>query len=162
MLESFFFKNSKAQIYYQDDNFNIWKFPTQVEIGKRQQRPIILNYSIMTRAYGTFFNKDSFIDYFNNYGFDVYLMDWGKEHLFTLSGWTLDMLADARFRPDLPLIEFQFDNPHLPFAFDPEEYVSETELIYNYICDPDGEVQEDPTDRATAKAAYDLIKGGMG
>lgn len=74
----------------------------------------------------------------------------------------LDMLAEARFRPDLPLIEFQFDNPHLPFAFDPEEYVSETELIYNYICDPDGEVQEDPTDRATAKAAYDLIKGGMG
>ena len=106
MLESFFFKNSKAQIYYQDDNFNIWKFPTQVEIGKRQQRPIILNYSIMTRAYGTFFNKDSFIDYFNNYGFDVYLMDWGKEHLFTLSGWTLDMLADAlRDKAVNPLLE---------------------------------------------------------
>jgi hypothetical protein len=95
MLDSIFLSKSRAQSYYQDNNFNIWKFPAEVEKTQKQERPIILNYSIMTRAYGTFFNKDSFIDYFNRYGFDVYLMDWGKEELFTLSGWTLDMLADA-------------------------------------------------------------------
>ena len=112
MLDPIFLSNSKAQIYYQDDNFNIWKFPAQVKMEKRQQRPIILNYSIMTRAYGTFFNKDSFIDYFNKHGFDVYLMDWGKEHLFTLSGWTLDMLADALKDKALdPLLkEYEVDN----------------------------------------------------
>jgi hypothetical protein len=95
MLDSIFVSHSRAQIYYQDDNFTIWKFPTQKELSERQQRPILLNYSIMTRAYGTFYSKDSFIDYFNKQGFDVYLMDWGREHLFTLGGWTLDMLADA-------------------------------------------------------------------
>jgi pimeloyl-ACP methyl ester carboxylesterase len=95
MLDCIFFSKSKAQVYYQDNNFNIWKFPATIESAKRQKRPIILNYSIMTRAYGTCCNKDSFIDYFNKHGFDVYLMDWGKDYPFTLSGWTLDMLADA-------------------------------------------------------------------
>jgi hypothetical protein len=115
MLDTFYLSDSKAQIYYQDENFNIWKFPAQVETGKRQKRPIILNYSIMTRAYGTFFNKDSFIDYFNKHGFDVYLMDWGKEHLFTLSGWTLDMLADALKDKALePLLkEYNVDNVNI-------------------------------------------------
>lgn len=95
MLDSIFLSKSKAQPYYQDENFNIWKFSADAETGEKQQRPLILNYSIMTRAYGTFFNDDSFIDFFNKHGFDVYLMDWGKETLFTLSGWTLDKLADA-------------------------------------------------------------------
>ena len=95
MLDPIFFANSKAQSYYQDANFNIWKFATEVAADKRQKRPVILNYSIMTRAYGTFFNKESFIEFINRQGFDVFLMDWGKESLFTLSGWTLDRLADA-------------------------------------------------------------------
>lgn len=86
MFDPVFYANSKAQPYYQDDNFNIWKFPADTEAGKKQKRPLILNYSIMTRAYGTFFNEDSFIDFFNKHGFDVYLMDWGKETLFTLNG----------------------------------------------------------------------------
>ncbi|MGE5505060.1 MAG: hypothetical protein ACM31L_11610 [Actinomycetota bacterium] len=95
MLDKSFFEKSKAEHYYEDANFNIWKFPADVPAAKRQARPIILNYSIMTRAYATCFNKDSFIDYFNRYGFDVYLMDWGKDDLFSLSGWTLDKLADS-------------------------------------------------------------------
>ena len=95
MLDPIFYANSNAQPYYQDSNFNIWKFPAQPEAGKRQKRPLILNYSIMTRAYGTFFNDDSFISFFNKHGFDVYLMDWGKESIFTLPGWTLDKLADT-------------------------------------------------------------------
>jgi len=95
MLDPLFFANSRAQIYYQDEYFNIWKFATEVDAAKRQKRPVILNYSIMTRAYGTCFNRDSFIDFINRQGFDLFLMDWGKESLFTLSGWTLDRLADA-------------------------------------------------------------------
>ena len=95
MFDSHFFKKSRAEIYYEDANFNIWKFPATSDKARRQKRPIILNYSIMTRAYGTCFNKDSFIDRFNRDGFDVYLMDWGKDAVFTLSGWTLDHLADA-------------------------------------------------------------------
>jgi pimeloyl-ACP methyl ester carboxylesterase len=95
MLDSMFIANSRAQRWYEDSHFNIWKFPALKEAGKRQARPIILNYSIMTRAYGTFYNDDSFIHFFNRHGFDVYLMDWGKDAVFTLSGWTLDKLADA-------------------------------------------------------------------
>jgi phosphatidylserine/phosphatidylglycerophosphate/cardiolipin synthase-like enzyme len=70
----------------------------------------------------------------------------------------LDMLADARFRPDLPLIPFQFDNPYLSFNFDPEQYAGELELVYNFICDPDGEHREDSVDWQTAEAAYELLK----
>jgi len=95
MLDRIYFANTKAQIYYEDANFNIWKFAADAAADTRQKRPIILNYSIMTRAYGTCFNKDSFIEFFNRQGFDVFLMDWGKESLFTLSGWTLNDLADA-------------------------------------------------------------------
>ena len=79
MLDPLFFANSRAQIWYQDAYFNIWKFATDADPGKRQTRPVILNYSIMTRAYGTCFNKDSFIDFINQQGSDVFLIDWGKE-----------------------------------------------------------------------------------
>lgn len=106
MLNSFYRAQSKAQPYYQDQYFNIWKFATDVAPGKRQRQPLILSYSIMTRAYGTFFVRDNFIDFFNKEGFDVYLMDWGKDGLFTLSGWSLDMLADAlRDKAVEPLLE---------------------------------------------------------
>jgi hypothetical protein len=93
MLDTYFYQKSNAEPYYQDDHFNIWKF---AGTGKtKQKKPVILNYSIMTRAYGTCFNQNSFIDFFNRYGFDVYLMDWGKTSFFTLPGWTLDTLADS-------------------------------------------------------------------
>jgi pimeloyl-ACP methyl ester carboxylesterase len=106
MLDSYFFKKSRAERYYQDENFNIWKFPAITERARKQKRPIVLNYSIMTRAYGTFFNRDSFIEHFNRHGFDVYLMDWGKDAVFTLSGWTLDHLADAlNEKAIMPLLE---------------------------------------------------------
>ena len=106
MLDSYFFAKSRAQAYYQDENFNIWKFPATTEKARKQKRPIVLNYSIMTRAYGTCCNSDNFIDHFNRHGFDVYLMDWGKDTLFSLSGWTLDHLADAlNEKAIMPLLE---------------------------------------------------------
>lgn len=95
MRDTYYFEKAGATPYYQDENFNIWKFSTQCPPRHRQERPIILNYSIMTRAYATCFNKNSFIEAFNRRGFDVYLMDWGKEGVFTLKGWTLDRLADS-------------------------------------------------------------------
>lgn len=112
MLDHYYFGKSKAQPYYQDNHFNIWKFPADAEASIKQKRPIILNYSIMTRAYGTCFNKDSFIDFFNKYGFDVYLTDWGKNDLFTLSGWTLDQLADSLYEKAVaPLLkEYKVDS----------------------------------------------------
>jgi len=30
MPDSYFFNNSKAEIYYQDNHFNIWKFPSGI------------------------------------------------------------------------------------------------------------------------------------
>lgn len=96
MFDSYFFTASKAEPYYQDRSINIWKFPA-ADSAAKQKRPIILNYSIMTRAYGTCCNKDSFIDFFNRHGSDVYLMDWGKDTPFTLSGWTLDRLSDTLY-----------------------------------------------------------------
>lgn len=97
MFDIFFFKTAKAEPYYQDRYFNIWKFPASPEAAVKQKRPIVLNYSIMTRAYGTIFNKDNFVGFFNRHGFDVYLMDWGKDSAFTLNGWTLNHLADALY-----------------------------------------------------------------
>jgi hypothetical protein len=92
MLDTYFYQKANAEPYYQDAHFNIWRFASKA--NTKQKKPMILNYSIMTRAYGTCFNQDSFIDFFNQYGFDVYLMDWGKTTLFSLPGWTLDKLAD--------------------------------------------------------------------
>lgn len=92
MLDTYFYQKANAEPYYQGKHFNIWKFASTAKT--KQKKPVILNYSIMTRAYGTCFNQNSFIDFFNRFGFDVFLMDWGKTTLFSLSGWTLDMLAD--------------------------------------------------------------------
>ena len=110
MLDSLFYNYSKVDNYYQDNYFNIWKFPAIAQ--KKQKRPIILNYSIMTRAYGTFGNEDSFIHYFNRHGFDVYLMDWGKDHVFSLSGWSLDDLSNAlETKAVIPLLkEYKVDS----------------------------------------------------
>ena len=93
MLDSIFFAYSRAEKYVDAEDYNIWKFPAKQEAAERQKVPIILNYSIMTRAYGACFNDDSFIDVFNDYGFDVYLMDWGKDTPAATTGWTLDKLA---------------------------------------------------------------------
>ncbi len=92
MLDSFFMKN--VEKYIENDHYIIWKFPAAKDAYEKQARPLLYLYSIMTRAYGTWFNEDSFITYFNDEGFDVYLVDWGKSDLFTLSGWTLDGMAD--------------------------------------------------------------------
>lgn len=110
MLDTYFYQKANAKPFYQDSNFNIWKFKSSAKT--KQKKPLILNYSIMTRAYGTCFNKNSFIDYFNQYGFDVYLMDWGKTGLFSLPGWTLDTLADnLRDKAVEPLLaEYKVDS----------------------------------------------------
>ncbi|QWD59690.1 hypothetical protein [Polynucleobacter sp. MWH-UH35A] len=111
MLDSQYFSAAHATPYYQDEFFNIWKFPT-TKGKKKQEKPIILNYSIMTRAYGTICNRDNFVEYFNHEGFDVYLMDWGKDSLFTLSGWGVDKICDElRDKAVLPLLkEYKTDS----------------------------------------------------
>jgi hypothetical protein len=110
MLDSRYYEAAHAIPYYQDEYINIWKFPTKAK--KRQEKPIILNYSIMTRAYGCVSNRDSFVEYFNHEGFDVYLMDWGKDTLFTLSGWGVDQICDTlRDKAVLPLLkEYKTDS----------------------------------------------------
>ncbi len=115
MLDAIFYTNAKAQNWYRDQYFNIWKFPTQVPAAERQRRPLILSYSIMTRAYGTCFNDENFIQFFNQHGFDVYLIDWGNETLFTLSGWTLDRLSNTLHeKAVVPLLaEYQVENLNL-------------------------------------------------
>jgi len=93
MLDAFFMKN--VEKFIENDHYTIWKFPAGKDAYEKQARPLVYLYSIMTRAYGTWFNDDNFITYFNDEGFDVYLVDWGKSDLFTLSGWTLDGMADT-------------------------------------------------------------------
>ena len=92
MLDAYFMKN--VEKFIENDNYIVWKFPAAKDAYEKQARPLIFLYSIMTRAYGTWFNDDNFIAHFNEEGFDVYLVDWGKSDLFTLSGWTLDGMAD--------------------------------------------------------------------
>jgi len=92
MLDAFFMRN--VDKFIENDHYIVWKFPAAKDAYEKQTRPLVYLYSIMTRAYGTWFNDDNFITHFNDEGFDVYLVDWGKSDLFTLSGWTLDGMAD--------------------------------------------------------------------
>ncbi len=92
MLDSYYMRN--VEKFFDNQYFIVWKFPAEPDCYEKQQRPLIYNYSIMTRAYGTYFNDDNMIKYFNREGFDVYLVDWGNSSLFTLGGWTLDDLTD--------------------------------------------------------------------
>jgi hypothetical protein len=81
--------------YIDNENFVVWKFNASKDAYEKQARPLIYSYSLMTRAYGTYFNEDNFISYFTKEGFDVYLVDWGKDSLFTLPGWSMDDIADV-------------------------------------------------------------------
>ena len=109
MLDRLFFTNAAAEPYYQDNYFNIWKFSAHEKNAGRQHRPIVLNFSIMTRGYGVCCNDESFINIFNKYGVDVYLVDWGKDSIFTLSGWTLDMLSDALYEKAVRPLLIEYD-----------------------------------------------------
>lgn len=113
MLEAYFMKD--VEKYLDHENFTVWKFPARSGAFEIQKRPLIYSYSIMTRAYGNHFNDNSFIEYFNKEGFDVYLVDWGKTSLFSLQGWTLDDLTD-HFEKDVlnPLLaEYQADKVNI-------------------------------------------------
>ncbi len=92
MLDWYYMQN--AEKFLDNRHFIVWKFPAKSNCYEKQDRPLIYSYSIMTRAYGTYFNDNNMIEYFNQEGFDVYLVDWGNSTLFSLSGWTLDDLAD--------------------------------------------------------------------
>ncbi len=84
MLEYYFFYGIEK--YLDHNNYTVWKFPAP---KKTQERPLLYVYSFVTRAYGNYFDKkSSLITYFNQKGFDVYLVDWGKPNsAFSLSGW---------------------------------------------------------------------------
>ena len=43
------------------------------------------------------------------HGLDVYLVDWGKNSVFTLSGWTLDMLSDALYERAVRPLLVEYD-----------------------------------------------------
>lgn len=92
MLDLYYMKG--VEKFLETDNYIVWKFPASSKAYEKQARPLVYSYSIMTRAYGTHFNDDNMIACFNDEGFDVYLVDWGKNGLFTLKGWTLDDLAE--------------------------------------------------------------------
>lgn len=113
MLEPVFFKNS--EIYYQDEFFRVLKFPASSHAPEKQSRPLVYLYSIMSRGYGTVFNPDSMTQYYNEEGFDVYLVDWGLDTLYTLKGWSLDQLSHTlKDKVLLPLIqEYQVENLNL-------------------------------------------------
>ena len=93
MLDWYFMNG--VEKYIDNRSYVVWKFPASKDAYEKQTRPLVYSYSLMTRAYGTYFNDENFIDYFTREGFDVYLVDWGTNDLFTLSGWTLDDVADT-------------------------------------------------------------------
>lgn len=104
MLDPYFMKGIEK--FSENDNYIVWKFPASKDAYEKQKRPLIYSYSIMSRAYGTWFNDDNFIRFFNDEGFDVYLVDWGTSSLFSLSGWTLDdLLETLEYRIIDPLLD---------------------------------------------------------
>lgn len=93
MLDWFYMKG--VERYIDDEHYTVWQFNASKDAYEKQARPLVYSYSLMTRAYGCHFNDENFIQYFTKEGFDVYLVDWGKNSLFTLSGWTLDDIANV-------------------------------------------------------------------
>ena len=92
--------------YIDNENYIVWKFSASEDAYEKQKRPLVYSYSLMTRAYGTWFNEENLIDYFTKEGFDVYLVDWGTNQLFTLPGWTMDHIADVmENKVIMPLLE---------------------------------------------------------
>ena len=93
MLDPYYMKG--VEKYVDNAHYIVWKFPASPDAYEKQARPLVYSYSLMTRAYGTCFNDENFIDYFTAEGFDVYLVDWGTTELFSLSGWTLDDISEV-------------------------------------------------------------------
>ena len=70
----------------------------------------------------------------------------------------LDLLRQAIDNPNLPLIPFEINNPHIEFNYPAENHTDQHELVYRFLVDPDGSVDLDPFDLQAARDALELIK----
>lgn len=69
----------------------------------------------------------------------------------------LELMREAIDNPNLPLIPFEINNPHIEFNYPRENHTDQHELVYRFLVDPDGTVP-DPSDLQFARDALEQIK----
>jgi hypothetical protein len=53
-------------------------------------------------------------------------------------------MRQAIDNPNLPLIPFELNNPHIEFSYPAENHTANHEQVYRFLADPDGSVDTDP------------------
>jgi hypothetical protein len=71
----------------------------------------------------------------------------------------LELLRQAIDNPNLPLIPFEINNPHIEFSYPAENHTDDHEKVYQFLADPDGSVDTDPVNVQLARAALALLMG---
>ncbi len=72
----------------------------------------------------------------------------------------LELLRESIDNPNLVLIPFQFDNPHIPFSYPLGDHDANYEFIYEHVSDPDGRQETDVIAVEAAEQAAELILQG--
>jgi phosphatidylserine/phosphatidylglycerophosphate/cardiolipin synthase-like enzyme len=91
---------------------------------------------------------------------------WAEHLQFDRSQWhrLLDPLAGAELlrqaieNPELPLIPFEINNPHIKFSYPAENHTPDHDQIYDHFIEPDGRTTLEVFDRQTAVAMLEALK----
>jgi hypothetical protein len=70
-----------------------------------------------------------------------------------------ELLRQAIDNPNLPLIPFEKENPHIEFSYPAENHTDNHELVRQFLADPDGRLATDPINVELARQALALISG---
>ena len=71
----------------------------------------------------------------------------------------LELLRQAIENPNLPLIPFELNNPHIEFSYPAENHTAQHEQVYRFLADPDGSIDTDPIQVELARQALAAIMG---
>lgn len=71
----------------------------------------------------------------------------------------LELMRQAIDNPNLPLIPFELNNPHIEFSYPAENHTANHEQVYRFLADPDGSVDTDPIQVELARQALAAIMG---
>ena len=71
----------------------------------------------------------------------------------------LELLRQAIDNPNLPLIPFEINNPHIEFSYPAENHTAQHEQVYRFLADPDGSQDLDPINLQLAREALAALQG---
>jgi phosphatidylserine/phosphatidylglycerophosphate/cardiolipin synthase-like enzyme len=71
----------------------------------------------------------------------------------------LELMRQAIDNPNLPLIPFEINNPHIEFSYTEENHTGDHEKVYEFLADPNGVEATDPIQVELARLALAAIMG---